>query len=630
MCGIAGVHHAGKAGEDWQEHVHNMVRHMVHRGPDDEGYYSDDDVTMGIRRLQVIDLETGAQPVCNETGSIQVVGNAEIYRYESIRKILQDKGHVFKTKGDIEVIAHLYEEYELGFLDHIDGMYAIVLWDRDRKRLIVARDRFGIKPLFYTIPSDSDCFAFASEIGALLLYPGLSKELDSFGIDRFFTFSYIPHPHTAYKNIRKLPPGSYLVAEKGRFDCRPYWDLPHSVSTLSPRDALEALDCAISDAVRTMMRADVPIGAFLSGGLDSATVVYHMSRMKTQPVRTFSVRLHEESFDEGRQIADIVKALGTEHKEIWCYPDDVRYAARLQSFFGEPFADPSQIPTFIVSKLAKEDVVVALSGDGGDELFGGYPTYLASLLADKTRRLPKSFISLFRTMADSLPSSSGHAGVEYKLQKFLRGCHLPPVARHAMWRTIFSGVQREKLYTRDFDARLENESKIRPFQEWEEMVAQSDDDHLRGYQYLDIKTYLTDNNLAKWDRMSMANSLEVRVPLLDLEVFNVSMRVPSRLRINRLQTKTVLRKLMKQRLPESVTEMGKKGFTIPLNAWFRKDLKEYVHEVLSTDRLQATGVIAPEFVREIVNGHMSRRFNYSRQLWNLITFVHWYEQQAQR
>lgn len=629
MCGIAGVYHEYDPAGNWQHVVHDMVRRMVHRGPDDEGYFNDNNVSMGIRRLKVIDLETGAQPVCNETGNIQVIGNAEIYRYEAIREELKGKGHVFTSRSDVEVIAHLYEEYGLDFFDYIDGMFAIALWDSDRQRLIVARDRFGIKPLFYSIPSNRGCFAFSSELSALLGMPGMSTELDPLGIDRFFALSYIPQPHTAFRNIRKLPPGTYLCAEHGRIDCKSYWDLPLPVAQLDQDEALKAVDSAISASVCAMMRSDVPVGAFLSGGLDSATVVYHMAQHAKQPIKTFSVRFNERGFDEGRQVSDIVKMLGTEHREIWCRPEDARLVARLQSHFGEPFADPSQIPTFIASRLARKDVVVALSGDGGDELFGGYLTYVASQLADRTRLLPEFIRQILFQLANRLPASSGHAGVEYKLQKFLRGCHLPSLARHAMWRTIFSENQRRRLYTAEFSTLLGNAVNTPLFEEWEVLFQQSAADRLRGYQYLDMKTYLTDNNLAKWDRMSMANSLEVRVPLLDLGVFNASVQVPAELYVKHGRTKIILRRLMNNRLPKSVTGMGKKGFSIPIAAWFRKDLRSYVQEVLSRERLESTGIVNPYVVQEIISSHMAGRYNYSRQIWNLISFVHWHEQHLQ-
>jgi asparagine synthase (glutamine-hydrolysing) len=581
-----------------------------------------------MRRLSVIDLYTGQQPISNETGTVQVVANGEIYRFERERERLEALGHVFKTKSDTEVLVHLYEEHGLDFLERIDGMFAFALWDAERGRLLVVRDRFGIKPLYYSLPVKKGHFAFGSEIRAVLKMPGLSMELDPVGVDNFFAHSYIPHPRTVYRQVKKLPPGCFLHAEDGQVDCIRYWDLPGNLTPLPEPDAISEVDAAIADAVGTMMRADVPVGAFLSGGLDSGTVVYHMAQCSARPIRTFAVRVREAEFDEGKEARETAEMLGTEHAEVWCRPEDVTAVLDLQGHFGEPFADPSQIPTFLVARAAREAVTVALSGDAGDELFGGYQTYCASLLANRLRYLPGALRKGLLDAVKYIPASNSHAGLEYKLRKFLSGCHLAPVQRHAMWRTIFATAERRALYNDEFMDLASDILETPLFNDWDVLFALVGDDSLKGYQKLDMKTYLTDNNLKKVDHMSMASSLEVRVPLLDLGVVQAAMRVPQKQLVNGLRTKTILRRMMKERLPRSVLKMRKKGFTIPLATWFQGALKDYVNEVLTYDRIESLGILRPTAVRSIVDTHLSGIRNNSRQIWNLIAFIHWHEQQA--
>ncbi len=625
MCGISGIYHPGGNASLWEKPLRALTRGLTHRGPDEEGFYSAPSISFGMRRLKVIDLKTGAQPISNETNQIWVIFNGEIYGFEDLRKSLQHSGHTFKTQSDTEVLVHLYEDYGLDFLNHIDGMFAFALWDIPRQRLIVARDRFGIKPLFYTVPHPKGQFAFASELHPLLQMPGLTRTLDPIALDQFFTLSYILHPRSIYKEIRKLSPGSYLRVEGSNVQEVRYWDVPHSDSFYDLESAGPALDQAISASVKSMMRSDVPVGAFLSGGLDSSTVVSHMVQHAPH-VQTFSVRFSEPHFDEGDLARRIATYLGTTHHEIHAVPNDLRKLPTLVDHFGEPFADPSQIPTYLVSKLARRHVTVALSGDGGDEILGGYETYVASLLASRIGRLPSRMRRALLWMSHQIPvSTKHHLGIDYKIRKFLIGCHLPPVEHHAAWRTIYDRSLKDALYSSEFRHHLGSALEEPIFKQWTKLFENPGRDRLNLYQLLDINTYLVDNNLTKVDRMSMAHSLEVRIPLLDLRVATTALRIPPCARTHLGQTKIILRKLMRGRLPPDILHQPKRGFAVPLSSWFLGPLEEFVNEQLHPDRIRRTGVLNSEAVQSLIQAHRARKNNFSRQLWNLICFVSWYE-----
>ena len=625
MCGIGGIYHLNEMPEKWHFLLSNFLKDIKYRGPDEEGFFSELHISMGVRRLKVIDLNTGNQPISNEDGSIHIVFNGEIYRFESLRKDLIEKGHRFKTKTDTEVLIHLYEEYGTDFLKYFDGMFAFSLWDSRQKRLILARDRFGIKPLFYTTGLSSGRLAFSSEIRPLLKMPGLSKKLDPIAIDQFFALSYILHPRSVYKNIKKLSPGCFLLIKGSDIQEVKYWDLPASRPAESPKIIWEQLDEAISDSVKTMMHCDVPYGAFLSGGLDSGTIVYHMTKHSLKPIQTFSIRYNEKSFDEGLEASIISKYLGSDHHEIWVRPEHILQLQCLTEHFGEPFADPALIPTFLLSQLAREKVIVALSGDGGDEILGGYQTYIASNLTNFFSRLPKFFIDFLFSSANQLPTSMKRLSFDYKLKKFFAGCHLPPLEHHVAWKQIFSADDRKKLFTKDFCKQI-NESIDKPvFNQWNHLFQKNGLSQLTKYQYLDIKTFLADNNLSRVDRMSMANSLEVRIPFLDMNVVETAFKLDPYDRIRGFNTKVFLRKTMKNRLPSKILKMKKKGFAVPLSFWFRGPLREFVMESLSSERIKATGILRHEIVSEIISKHLSGRENLNRPIWNLICFLFWYE-----
>lgn len=625
MCGINGIYHPGEQPEAWLNFIRRMNGRLAHRGPDETGYFGCRDVSLAVQRLRVMDLRTGSQPLSNETNTITVVCNGEIYGFEDIRIGLERKGHAFRSRSDSEVLVHLYEDYGLDFFDYFDGMFAFALWDARKQRLIIGRDRFGIKPLFYTVSQGDGRMAFSSEIHSLQEYPMNDTELDPVAIDKFLALSYIPYPHTVYKNIRKLKPGHYLLIEGGLCVERNYWDLPANNRPEEPRRVLESLDAAISESVRKMTRCDVPYGAFLSGGFDSSTVVYNMRKHSQAPFHTYSVRFPLKYFDEGRQARDTSVQFGTQHHEIWLKPDDVMGLPEIMTHFGEPFADPSMIATYYMAREAKKDVTVVLTGDGGDEIYGGYETYCASLFAERFGSMNDVFRRSLEKVFQLIPISTEHVGFNYKIRKFLAGCHMSAQDRHAMWRTGFNTHQRSGMYQAEFLDRLGSAIDRPIFDHVSSIFKSNGHDALTQFQYLDIRTYLIDNNLTKVDRMTMAHALEARIPMLDLGVVKAGLQLPPHLRVRGLQTKIALRKLMADRLPLSVVKMSKKGFGVPLAYWFQGPLKSYVEDLLSARRIDRTGILRGEPVQRILSDHMAGRGNFIRQLFNLVCFIQWYE-----
>jgi asparagine synthase (glutamine-hydrolysing) len=620
MCGIAGIIDHLALDPSFQLAVRKMTRSMVHRGPDEEGFYDGERASFGVRRLRVQDLTAGSQPFTNEREDLFLIANAEVYGFRRLRARLQSQGHKFKTDCDVEVILHAYEEYGLEMFDHIDGMFAFALWDDVRNRLIIARDRFGVKPLFFTMLNSGQQLAFASELNALLSLRDVDNSVNPAAIDQFFELSYITYPQTIYRHIHKLAPSSYLLAECGSHKIADYWKLPANVRPLRYDDALRQLDDAISESVIDTMRSDVPVGAFLSGGLDSSTIVYHMVKNSSLRVKTFSMRFKDKTLDEGDQAMEVARFLGTEHAEIWAQPNDLDSVLQAQHHFGEPFGDPSLLPTFFLCKAASESVVVSLSGDGGDELFGGYENYCASLLAERVSIPEQLRVLLVRSL--EAPKAS-KINILRRARKFLSGCHLPPHARHAAWRTVFSEPERRALFTSEFLAEVESHREGETFDRWKGLFAEPDDGLLMPYQHLDIRTYLPDNNLVKMDCMSMAHSLEVRVPLLNLPVVEAALRVPEALRIRGFTTKIAIRRLMSGRLPKSVVGGRKKGFWPPLDDWLRGPLRLFVNSTLSEREVRESRILRERAVRGIIEAHMSGRANFGRQIWNLICFRNW-------
>jgi len=587
----------------------------VHRGPDSDGAYVEGPVGLAARRLAIIDLVSGDQPLANEDGRITVVQNGEIYNYRELRLELERAGHRFSTSGDTEVLAHLYEEHGDHFADRLRGMFAVALWDSEQGRLLLARDRYGIKPLYYREAEGE--LAFASELRALP-----RSEIDLDALEAFLAFNSVPAPLTIFREVRKLPPGHILVWQEGRSELTRY-ARPAPVSAADVRgdeeaELVEELRARLRDSVRAHLVSDVPVGVLLSGGIDSATLAALAAEEMSEPLRTFSIGFEERSFDELGDARLVAQRYGTRHRELVLRPDAALLLPALADAFDEPFADSSALPTYLVSQLAAEDVKVALSGEGGDELFGGYYTYAADLLAQRTGWTTP----LLRPLVERLPSSSARASFDYRAKRFVRAAQLPPLERHHGWKEIFSRDARAELTGRrdDFD----------PVDLLRTRFAETEGAELLArLQDVDLGTYLVDDLLVKTDRASMAHSLEARVPFLDPVVTNFALGLPTRHKVRGLRKKVLLRKAAAPLVPPELLRRRKRGFSIPAAAWLRGELEPFARETLSAEALRRQGFFQPEAVSRLIDDHVAGREDLSRQLWGLLAFTLWHERHVE-
>jgi asparagine synthase (glutamine-hydrolysing) len=596
-----------------------MNETLVHRGPDSDGSVIDGPCGLAMRRLSIIDLAGGDQPIANEDGRIQVIQNGEIYNYRELMEDLVARGHSFRSHSDTEVLVHLYEERGPAFVEALRGMFAIAIWDARHGRLVLARDRFGIKPLYYRVAGGT--VSFASELKALLRQPGFSREIDPEALESFLAFNSIPSPLTIFKEARKLSAGHTLVAERGevtisRF-ARPTPASAEEVRTEGDEALAEELRQRLRDSVRAHLVSDVPVGVLLSGGIDSAALTAMAAQESGYPVSTFSIGFEESSFDELAQARLVAERYGTDHHELILRPDAVDLLPRLVEAFDEPFGDSSALPTYLVSQLAADTVKVVLSGEGGDELFGGYYTYVADRLAPRVGRAAP----FLRPLVELLPSSSGKASFDYKAKRFMRGAHLPPVERHHAWKEIFSPEAQDDLLAdpRVFD----------PVDVYRARYAETEgSQELARLQDLDLGIYLVDDLLVKTDRASMAHSLEARVPFLDTEVAELALALETRQKVRGLSKKRLLRRAVEPLLPREITRGRKQGFSIPVAAWLRGDLEPFARDVLSPAAIERQGCLRPEAVTRVLDEHVSGKEDLSRQIWGLLSFTLWFDRYA--
>jgi asparagine synthase (glutamine-hydrolysing) len=596
-----------------------MNETLVHRGPDSDGSVIDGPCGLAMRRLSIIDLAGGDQPIANEDGRIQVIQNGEIYNYRHLRDELEGRGHTFSTHSDTEVLVHLYEERGPAFVEALRGMFAIAIWDSRENRLLLARDRFGIKPLYYRVADG--IVSFASELKALLRQPGFSREIDPQALESFLSFNSIPSPLTIFKEGRKLPAGHILVAERGEVTISRF-ARPAPVSAGEVRregdDALAAeLRGRLRDSVRAHLVSDVPVGVLLSGGIDSAALTAMAAGESGYRVSTFSIGFEESSFDELDNARLVAKRYGTDHHELVLRPDAVDLLPRLVEAFDEPFGDSSALPTYLVSKLAADTVKVVLSGEGGDELFGGYYTYVADRLAPRVGRAAP----FLRPLVELLPSSSEKVTFDYKAKRFVRGAHLPPVERHHAWKEIFSPEAQEELL---------NEPRVSdPLDVYRARYTETEGaPALARLQDLDLGIYLVDDLLVKTDRASMAHSLEARVPFLDTQVAELALALDTRQKVRGFSKKRLLRRAVEPLLPREVVRGRKQGFSIPVAAWLRGDLEPFARDVLSPETVERQGCLSPEAVTQVLDEHVSGREDLSRQIWGLLSFTLWFDRYA--
>jgi asparagine synthase (glutamine-hydrolysing) len=626
MCGIAGKLNFQHAQPVMQGTIARMCAVMRHRGPDDQGIYVDKNFGMGMRRLSIIDLSTGKQPIRNEDGTIWTVLNGEIYNYLELRTLLQQKGHKFQTQTDTEVIVHLYEEYHERFVEHLAGMFAVAVWDTRRKQLTLARDRLGIKPLYYA--ADSNRLLFGSELKAIL-ENDVDRQIDLQALHDYLSFNYVPGPRTIFRDIRSLPAGHLLTCSGRTVAVTRYWDLEYTASSAngtirSEESYCEELYALLSATVKQHLISDVPLGVFLSGGIDSSTLVALMSKVSSQRVRTFSIGFKEQSYNELAYAGAVAKKFDTEHHELVVSPNIVDLLPELVRYFDEPFADSSAIPVYCVSKLAREHVTVALSGEGGDEVFAGYQTYAAYRVAELYKRLPRSLAAtVIPAIVRRLPVSHNKVSFDYKAKRFIKGALLTPAEGHYWWKVIFSEEAKADLYARSGDQLAD---PLRLYREIYQACAARDP--LTRLQHIDLKVYLPDDILVKADRMSMANSLEARVPFLDHRVVEFAASLPPRLKLRGLTKKYILKRAMSRDLPAKVLNGKKRGFNVPIPRWLGHELRDVVHDVLAPERLRAVGFFNPEVVGAMIRDHEIKRGDYSRNIWCLLMFMLWHEEYA--
>jgi asparagine synthase (glutamine-hydrolysing) len=633
MCGICGkIDLTGKAVPP--DLLRSMTASFAYRGPDDEGFFCEGPVGLGHRRLSIIDLSpAGRQPMTNEDASLRLVFNGEIYDFEGIRKDLASRGHTLKSLTDTETVLHLYEDEGTACLKRLNGMFGFALWDARLQRLWLARDRLGKKPLVYYW--DGKRLIFASEIKALLVDPDVRREIDFQALDLYLTLNYIPAPWTIFKNIRKLPPAHHLLFENGKLSIHPFWDIPAnggeaeraSTNSLTWDQSKERLRELLQASVRRRLIADVPLGAFLSGGLDSSIVVALMARQSTRPVKTFSIGYEDlPLFDETRYAREVARWNGTEHYEFKLgYKDILDAFPKVLDIFDEPFADSSAVPTYIVSRETRRHVTVALSGDGGDELFAGYRMYLGEVWAKHYAKVPGALReSLIAPLVASLPDARDKPGLERirRVKKFLRGMSLSFPERFCGWREIFPFSTRQSLLRRPPERNAYLELIRQAVEDKKGLFPQ---DRINLMLYLDVKGLLPGDMLTKVDRMSMANSLEVRVPFLDYTLVEYVFGLKGSAKLGAWKGKRILIEAFKDLLPPLLHNRPKRGFEMPIGAWLRKELQFLIEEYLRKDRIEKQGILESRIIGGLISDHMSGRQDTSWELWNLIVFERWYE-----
>jgi asparagine synthase (glutamine-hydrolysing) len=632
MCGICGVHNLGFEPLGCREVIDRMSARLKHRGPDSQGKFELAHLAFAIRRLSIIDLETGDQPLSNETGEITLVFNGEIYNYRELRKELLARGHRFKTRSDGEVIAHLYEEKGADFVRDLNGMFAIALWDNPAQRLVLARDRTGEKPLYYW--QNDRTLVFASEIKAILEYPGISPGLDSEALAQYFFYGYFPAPRSVYAEIKKLPAAHLMVVERGGVRTECYWRLQDyllaperpRLAARQEREVCAELRERLREAAISRLVSDVPLGIFLSGGIDSSTLVATMSELSPGNVNSFSVSFPSRSFDEGGYAAYVARHFHTQHHVLTADDANMRQALDyLVDHLDEPMADPAVIPTFLLSRFAREHIKVALSGEGGDELFGGYPTYLGARAAEYYLRLPRVIRrQVFDRVRNFLPVSSSAVPLGLFLRRFLAHAEKNPAERHNIWFGMFSPDELDGLFSPEWAGPHPPSSVI--FSPLPRLLDGARFDEVLGEMlYLDFRMYLEDNLLVKVDRASMACSLELRTPFLDHRLVEFAAGLPTHLKVRGFEGKYILKKAVEEWLPRKIVYRQKRGFTVPIASWMRNELRPLVTETLEEDKLKRQGFFNPAFVRRLLQEHFAGRADHRKTLWTLLCFQLWYD-----
>jgi asparagine synthase (glutamine-hydrolysing) len=622
MCGIAGfISKENNQINEREVMLDAMCKIITHRGPDEQGTTVEGRAALGMRRLSIIDLKSGQQPIYNETGDKFIVFNGEIYNFRELKLELESLGHHFKTNSDTETILHAYEEFGTNCLEHLRGMFAFAIWDKNDESLFIARDRVGKKPLFYSKTKHGE-FVFGSELKSLLQHGDVSREIDLPALDSYLTFGYVPEEFCIFREVTKLLPGHFLIYKNGQITTEKYWDFTYGkpVNIKSEAEYIEELQRIIKEAVKIRLISEVPLGAFLSGGVDSSSVVAMMSQILETPVKTFSIGFNEDSFSELKFARMAAEHFGTEHHEFVVTPDLVGIIDDLVWHFDEPFADSSALPTYMVSKMAREYVTVALSGDGGDEVFAGYTRYVNDKKRRGFEKLPKAIRqNVLQKISEKLPS--GTFGKNY-----LYNTSLDAVDRYIDSVSHFNKLRRKSLYSNEFLAKLGNDfgAAEAVFEQLASSVSTGNE--VDNLLYLDSKTYLPSDILTKVDRMSMATSLEARVPLLDHKLIEFVTQIPSELKLKGLETKYIFKKAMEGIVPKEILYREKQGFGVPINEWINSQLKERMLETLGDKRTLERGYFEPKYIQSLLDEHAKGRRDHSHSLWLLLMLELWHRE----
>ncbi len=617
MCGISGV-----IGFDDPGVVKRMTDSLRHRGPDDEGAYTDNTAGLGMVRLSVIDLATGHQPMTDEQRRYWIVFNGEIYTYQTLRSELEAKGHRFTSRTDTEVIVHLYEDLQERCVEPLNGDFAFAIWDAAERRLFLARDRLGVKPLYYW--HSGRRFAFASELKALLRLPEVSRALDYEAIDAYLTYLYVPAPRSVFQHIKKLPPGCWLSFQNGTVRLERYWDVPEPSSALGVREPLaEPILAALQDAVRLRLVSDVPLGAFLSGGIDSSSVVALMSRCTSRPVQTFSIGFEKPhaSYNELPAARLVAERFQTDHHEFIVKADIARLLPQVVWHLDEPFADSSALLTFLLSREAKRTVTVALTGIGGDELFGGYPRYLGAWASLAYEKLPGSLRGGLASMAGILPESTTSRNLAGRLKRFADGGLLPPEDRYLAWISYLTRPLKDGLYSEGFRAALNGVDAHAPYRA---LLARGTAGFVDRVNALDLQTYLPDDLLVMGDKMSMAHGLEVRVPFCDHRLVEAACAIPMQRRLKGFRLKALLKEAVRSLLPPALLGKPKQGFMVPIGAWLTRELQPLCRDLLSPSAVKRRGLFRPEAVEALVRRQRTAPVTLSHHVYALLVLELWF------
>ena len=623
MCGIVGIVNKSRRKVS-RERLEAMARLLQHRGPDDAGLYlSENHKGAGLahRRLSIIDLEGGHQPLCNEDGTVWVVFNGEVYNYQELTRLLTARGHTFRTKSDTEAIVHMYEEKGEGVFQYLRGMFAFAIWDDRTGRLLLGRDRLGQKPLFYW--EGTRAFAFASEVRALTVLDGFPRRVDAEALHHYLTYQYVPTPMSIFEGVRKLPPAHYAVLEDGKLRTKRYWSPPFEREIpAGEKSYVDQVRTTLSAATRMRLISDVPLGAFLSGGMDSSITVGLMSSLAGEKVRTFSIGFQEKRYDELEYARLAAERFSTEHREFVVEPRALEVLPRLVWHFGEPFADSSAIPTYYVSQQTRRFVTVALTGDAGDECFAGYPRYKAAKMASWFDAMPRALRGLAASRIwKHLPASVEQKTIRRRLKKLMAALNLPPEERYLRWICIFDDEGKDSLYTPEFAAQVAGNRSANILLNAYRRLGHRD--FVTRTTFVDMITYLPDDLLVKVDITSMACSLETRSPFLDHKVVELAARMPIDLKLRGFRGKYILKKAFADLLPDRIIKRPKMGFGVPISVWFRESMKDFVRDCLCSKRARERGIFDPKAVKGLIDDHVAGRFDHGYRLWALLMLELW-------